>query len=346
MASIRRHARSPFCYLRKRDDDTGKWGEESTGLRWDDAKARRRAQRLADAATARERRDGEGRAEGAFSAWVPGYLQSHFSQRRPGTHKRAKTAWTAIKAFLDARRLIYPRQIKYGHAADFMQWRMENKVHERKAGHNTARLELKFLAQLISEAIRLEHCEANPLARCGVGLAPQKAKPELTDGDVAKLRKALAQRAPWMRTCFEISLYTGCRFGECAFPLSHVDFEDGTIQMRDSKRKDDDPRKFFTVPLHPKLRPLLEALRDAGATVTCELSEDKNGRINRAFRDAGVEASFHSLRVTFVTRCHRGGLSEHEAMRLVNHSSKLVHRIYSRLRIDDVRSAQTKIPLP
>ena len=85
---------------------------------------------------------------------------------------------------------------------------------------------------------------------------------------------------------------------------------------------------------------------ESGEPVTCLLTEDKNGRINAAFRAAGINASFHSLRVTFVTRCHRSGLTAIEAMRLVNHSSQLIHKVYSRLNVDDVRVAQSKLQLP
>jgi hypothetical protein len=50
--------------------------------------------------------------------------------------------------------------------------------------------------------------------------------------------------------------------------------------------------------------------------------------------------------VSFISRCHRAGLTEQQAMRLVNHSSRLVHRIYSRLNVEDARLAMQKVPLP
>jgi integrase len=116
--------------------------------------------------------------------------------------------------------------------------------------------------------------------------------------------------------------------------------------MEDAMRDENDPRKYFTIPIQPQLLRTLKRLAKSGAPATLSpLSADKNGRINRVLKKA-VGATFHSLRVTFITRCHRGGLSESEAMRLVNHSSQLVHRIYSRLNVEDVRGAQAKIPLP
>ena len=58
-----------------------------------------------------------------------------------------------------------------------------------------------------------------------------------------------------------------------------------------------------------------------------------------------VGATSHSCRVTFISRCHRAGLSESEAMNLVNHSTRMIHRIYSRLNVEDARNALGRVPL-
>lgn len=346
MASIRKHKRSPYWFLRRRDLDSGKWVEKSTGLRTDDAAQTRKAQRMADKATVDESRVGVRADSPAFAVWVPGYLVTHYDQQSPETKRRMTTAWQALRLFLNWRGIVYPRQVKYADAQEYLRWRNEEAVHGRFVGHNTALLELKFLSQLMTEAIRREFCEANPLTHLGVARAPQKAKPELSDEDIAKLRKGLVNQPDWMRIAVEIALYTGCRFNECAIEMRNIDLEKKVMRMRDSKRKETDPKKYFTVPIHPSLIPLFTSLKASGAERTCEISREKNWRINRLFKHCDVNATFHSLRVTFVTRCHRGGLSESEAMRLVNHSSKLVHAVYSRLNAEDARAAQARIPLP
>jgi hypothetical protein len=48
---------------------------------------------------------------------------------------------------------------------------------------------------------------------------------------------------------------------------------------------------------------------------------------------------FHSLRVTRCTRLRLAGCSQSVAMRLVSHSSTLVHELYQRHCIDDLRDA-------
>lgn len=47
--------------------------------------------------------------------------------------------------------------------------------------------------------------------------------------------------------------------------------------------------------------------------------------------------SFHSTRVTVVTRLARAGVQERVAMRYVGHASATIHRIYTRLQVDDLK---------
>jgi integrase len=326
--------------------DTGKWVEKTTSLRADSDADTRRAQRLADKASAQESRVGTPERSPAFIAWVPDYLASHW--RNPGSDspRRYAGAWQAIRAFLEAHEIDYPRQVKYQHGEQYLRWRLVTAVNGRKVGHNTALLELKFLSQLVNEAIRRDFTESNPIARLGIARKAAKIKPELTNAMIRKARADLRKQPQWMADVFEIGLYTGCRFNECEIPMDRINFgRRNKIKMEDSKRDENDERKFFTIPIHPELLPTLKRLAASGTDVTARLSADKNGRINKVLKEA-IGCTFHSLRVTFITRCHRGGLSESEAMRLVNHSSQLVHRIYSRLNVEDARVAQAKIPLP
>ena len=345
MAFIRKRDNSPFWRLKYRDLDTGMWREESTGLRTDLEDDTRKAQRMADEKSLKEKRIGTPGAASLFSNWVPDWIDRHYVNK-PSTRRRVLITWAMLRKFLAEREAFHPRRVKYAHAQDYMAWRRVQKVRGRMAKHNTALLELKFLSQIMNEAVRREHCEANPLARTGITKAAQKEKPELTDAQIATIRKEAKTKPRWFGDVVEISLYSGCRFSECEIPMTRVDFDGDTITMRDAKRNENDPRKLFEIPIHPSLRPTLERLRDEGATITCELNREKNNRFNAWLREIGIHTTHHSFRVTFVTRCHRGGVSETQAMALVNHSSRIVHQIYSRLNQKDKRTAQAKIPLP
>jgi integrase len=56
--------------------------------------------------------------------------------------------------------------------------------------------------------------------------------------------------------------------------------------------------------------------------------------------------TFHCLRVTYVNRLRRVGVPREAAMRLVNHSSELIHQIYQRERVDDVAQWRDAVKFP
>ena len=346
MASIRQHERSPFWYLRKRDLDTGGWVEKSTGLHIDSTADTRKAQRLAEKASVQERQI-TGLDNTAFAHWVPQWIADHSAQRAANTGRSMQISWQAVRLFLQGRGIVHPRQVKYRHAAEYMRWRQQTILYRnRKVGHNTALRELKFFAHLLNEAVRREHCETNLLARLGIGREAAKEKPELTDSELRTLLTESRKEPKWLERSIWISAHTGCRFSECEIARENIDLRKKTITIIDAKRPDSDPRKRFTVPMAKELYPLFKEMLDNGESVTCRLTREKNARANYFFRRCGINASFHSLRVTFITLGHRAGLSMAEAMRLVNHSSRLVHQIYSKLNVEDARVARDKIQLP
>ncbi|HRZ37773.1 MAG TPA: hypothetical protein P5534_15600, partial [Candidatus Paceibacterota bacterium] len=55
---------------------------------------------------------------------------------------------------------------------------------------------------------------------------------------------------------------------------------------------------------------------------------------------------FHCLRVTYVNRLRRAGVPREVAMRLVNHASELVHRVYQRERVEDVVKWRDAVRFP
>lgn len=344
MAHIRKHGRSPYWYLRTRAFD-GKWREESTGLRWDDDKQTREASRLAEKKTIKERDDWSDQRGHDFRSWVPGYLASRYRLKGPATFRRSEIAWSTVQSFLLSKGLFFPRQIKYFHAEEYLRWRVNRIVHRRKAGHNTARMELKFLSLIMGEAVRREYAESNPFNQMIVPIQIQKQKKALSDDEIKAVRTAIKSEAPWMETVFETMLWTGCRFNEASIDLTRIDFDRNDLTLIDSKRDPNDARRYFSVPLPSALRDRFLSIKETGAAKTVDLTSEKNWRFNR-FLKKTVAATSHSLRVTFVTRCHQSGLSERQAKRLVNHSSTAIHDVYSRLNVDDVRLAQARIVIP
>ena len=56
--------------------------------------------------------------------------------------------------------------------------------------------------------------------------------------------------------------------------------------------------------------------------------------------------TFHCTRVTFVTRGAKQGVPQSKMMKLVNHASEEIHRVYQRLVVADVRDELNAIKFP
>lgn len=336
MAFLRSTPKSSFWILKYRDLDSGRWREASTRCRIDDAKDTRRAQRMAEEASKREAQSAP--MHGAFAEWTAAYLESHFANAR--SKKRYFLAWQRCLEWMRTHGIRHPAEVRYEHAADFMDWRKA-----QGSSHNTARLELKLFSFVMQEALRREICVKNPLALAKVSRTPSKPKKELTLEDFSAARAAFASRAPWMLTVFEICAHLGCRFNEAEFGKDDVDFQQKIVWLIDSKRKDGDPRKRYAVPLPESLAAHLREVFKKRPRTSGRLTGDQN-RVFNSILKAASGATSHSLRVSFVTRCHRAGLSESQAMRLVNHSTRLVHAVYSKLNLDDARAAAALVPPP
>jgi len=340
MAYITRSAKSIYWDLRYRDLDTGKWRARSTRCRADDPKQTRAAQRMAEEATAIEAKVGPD-AGGDFAVWAMDYIRRHYESA--SSRKRYEAAWMRILEWGRLRGIRHPGHIRYEHASDFMDWRVKG-----GASHNTARLELKFLSFVLQEAMRRDLIQKNPIALAKVPRAPAKLKQDLDSADFKKARTAFssAEICPWMLTVFEICSNLGCRFREAELAREDVDFTVGIIWLTDSKRKPGDPRKRFSVPIPPALEKHLREVFLTRERTAPDLSWGEHNRRFNMVMKAATGATSHSMRVAFVTRCHRAGLSESQAMRLVNHSTRLVHAVYSRLSVNDAREAAARVLPP
>jgi site-specific recombinase XerD len=339
MASLRPpKPNSPFHYLEYRDLDTGKWRRKSLKLRRDSPAESRRAQRIAEEHSRKEAQVGN-MASGNFAAWVPTFLQDNYLN--PRSLARYTTAWSKVWAFLKNKGLHHPRQFRWEHVLEYIRERKKQGVQR-----NTAVLEIKAFGTIMREAVRRDYCERNTVADGKIPKDPAKKKPHLTVKQLDLIRKHLETRPKWMLTVFEIQSHLGCRFNECSFSKANVDFKKKLISMTDSKRKPDDDRRNYFVPLSRTLERYLRQLFKTQDFTVKPLSGDDNTRFNKELASVCKGASSHSLRISFVTRCHEAGLPMQMAMGLVNHSSEIIHRIYTRLSISELVKAARKVPPP
>jgi len=239
----------------------------------------------------------------------------------------------------------FPRDITYRNALEYIDWRTAYKKKSGKTvGRNTAIFELKTLAMIIGEAVRLGHADANPLVSLKLKKDNAAKKPELSDEEIVSLRSALTEEPEWMMIAFEIALQTGCRLRETRIPMNCVDFTENKITFPSPKGGEE---RAFSIPMPTALRPLLERLVKERRKFTLDFPFQPSRRWQQFFIKVKLShLCFHCLRVTCVNRLRRAGVPREAAMRLVNHASDLVHQIYQREKVQDVEKWRDAVTFP
>jgi site-specific recombinase XerD len=359
MASKYPRTNSPYWWIKHKTAEGG-YRCVSSGLRRDNVKETRAADKLVERYALEEKRTANDpyRHHSAFPEWVPSFLETNYNlPDKQRTFEAYTWRWHNVQKFLEAEQIHYPRQINYEHAWRYLQWRKEGsgKAGVRAAGHNTALQELKFLSLLMTQAVRRGFADGNPLLRPGIQKHKSPRKPAMSDGEIAQIREELHHWPGWMKPCFEIALYTGCRLGDTNVPLKDVDLKEKTIMLEKPKGGEE---RGFTAPLREELVPLFAKLKEErgeGVTAYDFVSTgnqwDKPSKMWwRFFKQNDrlnlPHLTFHCTRVTFITRGAKQGIPITKMMKLVNHASEEIHRIYQRLEVADVRKELNAIRIP
>ena len=343
MASIYRKKGSPFWFVQF-IDDAGKRRNKSTELRTDDPGETVKARAMRAALEVKELSHSSGtHDDGGWDKWVPQYLERHCET--PRTLERYSGNWQWLAFWLQEKHYHSPRAITYRNALDYIEWRTNyRKKTGKSVGRNTAIMELKLLAMIMGEAVRLGHADANPLVSLKLKRDKPAKKPEMSDAEISVIREALKAEPEWMQTAFDISLHTGCRLRETRIPMNCIDFKEDKITFASPKGGES---RAFSVPMPSALRPLFERLRKATQKFTVEFPFQPSRRWQQFFIVIKKpHLTFHCLRVTYVNRLRRAGVPREAAMRLVNHSSELIHQIYQRERVEDVAQWRDAVKFP
>lgn len=198
---------------------------------------------------------------------------------------------------------------------------------------------------------------------------------ELTLDEIERLMKAATKAGGEWKRLFTIGLYTGLRLGDCCcLAWNSVNLERGVIQLIPTKTRKHAHSQPVTIPIHPQLHAELEAAlaRDherracaAAAFVNPTLADwykNSKWRISHGleliFKAAHIEtsvkiegrrtrtpeATFHSLRHTFVSLAANAGVPLPVVQSIVGHSSTAMTRHYYHENEDVLRQAVSAIP--
>jgi hypothetical protein len=154
MASIYKKQNSPFWFIQFIDAD-GTRRNKSTGLRADNPGETVKARALRAQLEAKELNRNAGEISGGgWDTWVPQYLERHCET--PRTLERYSGNWQWLAVWLQENHYHSPRAITYRNALEYIEWRTNYKKKTGKTvGRNTAIMELKLLAMIMGEAVRL-----------------------------------------------------------------------------------------------------------------------------------------------------------------------------------------------
>ena len=198
---------------------------------------------------------------------------------------------------------------------------------------------------------------------------------ELTLDEIERLMKAAAKAGSEWKRLFTIGIYTGLRLGDCCcLAWNSVNLERGVIQLIPTKTRKHAHGQPVTIPIHPQLKAELEIAlaRDherracaAAAFVNPTISDwykNSKWRISHGleliFKAAHIEtsvkiegrrtrtpeATFHSLRHTFVSLAANAGVPLPVVQSIVGHSSTAMTRHYYHENEEMLRQAVAAIP--
>ena len=341
MATLKIKERSPFWYVQFKDK-RGKWVSKATKYRRDNerhtkearmrclenAKEEKQARKAARAATPDER----------WENWVPQFFKRHCSSLT-NTKESYEVSWTWLASYFMREGIWTPNEVTYGVVVGFIDWRME-KCGVKKS---TALKDRKVLRVVMQEAVKRGFAAKNPCLKMGIKQDEVKPAPEFTPEQIQRVYAKLPKKEEdWRYVSFRIGLETGTRLAATQIDFDNIDFERKTIHFPKPKGG---YGEAFTCPLPDSLIPMLLKIKATGAKYTCVLPSNASQMINSKIikKAATKKHSFKCTRVSFITACHRAGIPLAVCMRLVNHASELVHKIYNRLDVDDVKQYANKV---
>lgn len=195
---------------------------------------------------------------------------------------------------------------------------------------------------------------------------------ELTREELLRVLKAAeeVETREW-KILFLLGIYTGQRLGDCCcLKWSDVNLERGVIQLIPRKTRKHMKGVPVTIPIHPTLKEALDEVEERGGErnlyVCPSLAEwylgGEHWRISRGleeiFKKAGIktsvkiegrktatpDATFHSLRHSFVSFAVNGGVPLAVVQSIVGHTSNAMTRHYYHENEEVLRKAIAAIP--
>lgn len=279
--------------------------------------------------------------------WVADYLRQRYAAKKRTAHIY-RIHWDWLSGYMIDAQIAGPGQLDRAGVFAYVDWRT-GQTKEKSGRHpqlNTALGELKLLGLVMDEAVRRGLAADNPARKLGIEREEPALKPEMEDAEIETIYRA--DKPDWMRKSFHIGLHTALRFSDTAIERNRVNWTAKEIVIDKPKGG---RKRAFSIQIYPTIRPMIEEFMDSGDKVLWSLPAKERTLTGiywmRFFRALGLaHLCFHCTRVTFITRGARNGVPEGAMMKMVNHASKEIHRIYQRIASSDALRYRDQIPIP
>ena len=178
-------------------------------------------------------------------------------------------------------------------------------------------------------------------------VAPKYEKGVLTDIQLRKLERLVAEGFPWADTVLMLC-YTGFRISEFLGLTRFAYHPEGDYLQGGLKTAAGVDR---IVPVHPKIKPCLQTwLAQGGDYIICgprgqkvSISAYRNYFAAVMQQIGAVGATPHWCRHTFATRAHQAGADELAVKRIMGHSNKDITEHYTHVDLDYLRQELEKV---
>lgn len=326
-------------------DDAGKLCRESTGMLVNNGPQTRVALQMEAEKTLAERKARGPVGREGWDRWVGEFIALRY-RHKPQSLLRYEVAWRTLRMFLEERGILIPRHLTRAHCFEYFAWRDKANKSKGKyrAEHNTALLEIKFLALVMKEAVLRGYAGANPCRELGIKRAPVRKRPmfqrewlERIEANIAAMPDGPVKE--FFDVSHRIAVHQGCRISETHLdPMTQVDIANRTITFRAKGGK------MHCTALHPALVPIFVEMQRLRKTETYLKPKSPSKLWFNFLTKIGLKAvhkyvCFHSYRVSVSTWLAQRNVPERKAMRYVGHASTTVHAEYQRLEVGDSRDA-------
>jgi site-specific recombinase XerD len=343
MASTFLRERSPFIWIRYKDA-SGKWKSMSTGYRQDNIGDRKQAALLAKRKSLEELISKPIKSSrSAWQEWVVGWIGSKWGDpaKLNSTANRYAKYFQRWLEFFEEKEIASPATFRREHIDEYFVWR-----ERHGGGRNTAIHEIKFLAQVLEEALNRGYIATNPARRMRLSKDRPAEKIPWSDDEVSKVQAALEERDRygWLHVTLLMGYHQAVRLRQAGIPLSCVDFKRRLINYPSASVKGG---KGYSQPISPvfieTLKDIVRHRQKLGKSTLCDIPDHTKGQVPasvqwREFLDRLElhHLSHHGLRSAWITQAALRGIPESLAKRFVNHASTQVHEIYQKITATDL----------